>query len=53
MANKKRATDAAIKQYIHLPRSIRKYTDSIVKGHAARAEKGRKSVIKKLKGKRR
>ena len=47
---KKRASDAVINQYIRLPKSVRKYTDPIVKGHSARAEKGRKKVIKKLKG---
>ncbi len=48
---KRRATDAAVNQYIRLPKSVRKYTDPIVKTHAARAKKGRESLRKALKGK--
>ena len=50
---KKRATDVAIRGYIRLPKSIRKFTDPVVRGHAARAEKGKKRLKKAIKGKRR
>lgn len=50
---RKRASDAAINQYIRLPKLVRRFTDPIVKGHTARAEKGKKKVIKRLKGKKR
>lgn len=47
---KRRATDAAVNQYIRLPKSVRRFTDPIVKSHAARAEKGKKKLMKTLKG---
>jgi len=48
---KRRATDTAINQYIRLPKSVRRFTDPIVKSHATRAEKGKKKFMKALKGK--
>ena len=50
---KKRATNVAINGYIRLPRVVRRFTDPIVRGHAARSEKGKEKVMKKIKGKKR
>jgi len=47
---KKRATRVAINGYIRLPKLVRKFTDPVVRGHAARAEKGKKRVKKAIKG---
>jgi len=47
---KKRATDAAINGYIRLPKAVRRFTDPLVRGHATRAEKGKKRVKKAIKG---
>lgn len=50
---KKRASEAVIKGYIKLPKGVRRWTDPLVRGHAARAEKGKEKVLKKIKGKKR
>ena len=47
---KKRATNVAINGYIRLPKAVRRWTDPVVRGHAARAEKGKKRVKKAIKG---
>ena len=48
---KKRASNVAINGYIRLPRVVRRFTDPVVRGQSARAEKGKKRVVKALKGK--
>jgi len=50
---KKRATDVAISGYIRLPKAVRRFTDPLVQGHASRSEKGKESVKKAIKGRRR
>jgi len=47
---KKRASRVAINGYIRLPKAVRRWTDPVVRGHAARAEKGKKRVKKAIKG---
>ena len=47
---KKRASKVAINGYIRLPRVVRRFTDPVVRGHATRSEKGKKRVMKALKG---
>jgi len=50
---KKRATNVAINGYIRLPKAVRRWTDPVVRGHAARSEKGKEKVKKAIKGRRR
>ena len=50
---KKRASKVAINGYIRLPKAVRRFTDPLVRGHAARSEKGKKRVVKAIKGRRR
>ena len=51
---KRKASDALVRGYIiHAPKKIRRIVDPVIKGHSARAEKGKQKVKKIIRGRRR